>query len=130
LLCYSPSSAEDAHPCPRDPTPAVTTQPTLCSTANPAWGQHLQASPPTPAPKSTWHEDRTQAQKSGGEDPNAALHLGAARLPLVGQEFDSEGCSLVDFSWQSGSGWVRTGVFSAEKITARCGAKCQSFLYL
>lgn len=56
--------------------------------------------------------------------------LRAVRLLLVGQEFGSKGCLsnrrlLAEWQWLGSNRH-----FSAEKITARCGAKCQSFLYL
>ena len=55
-------------------------------------------------------------QRSGGAGPNAALHLGAARLLLVGQEFDSEGHfsnrRLLAEWWWLGS----NRHFSAEKM--------------
>lgn len=85
---------------------------------------------PQPVPASAWHGEHTQVRRSGGAGPNAARRLGPARLPLVGQEFESKGRfsnrHLLAEWWWLGS----NRHFSAETNTAKRGAKCQSFLYL
>lgn len=86
-------------------------------------GMATPAIVPQPVAASAWHGDHTQVQRSGGAE------LGAVR-PLVGQEFDSKehfsNRHLLTEWWWLSLNWH----FSAEKIMGRCGAKCQSFLYL
>lgn len=102
----------------------------LCSVVNPAQGWQLQPSSPCLILQAHGTGTTHRGRGSRGAGTSAVLHLVAVRLPLERQELGSQrhySESHLMAAWQ----WLGSGRhFSAEKITARCGAKRQSFLYL